>query len=418
MSNPKDPRSPPPSPSTSIDEAALARALHGGELTYYYQPKISLINGKICGSEALMRWVRPDGEVILPCNFIPLAESSGFITQLSLGMFPRLVEDLLIIHDYRDEISTSFNLSAQDFRDSAMVDAIRDAITHHQLDPARLEVELTEDSVLHWDNPELRENLRSLVELGVSLGMDDYGTGYASIDTLSQWPFDCVKLDQGLIRRMSGSEKATTIVQASIRMAHQLGMRIVAEGIETSALYDFLLNSGCTHAQGFWLASPLPLEQYLAILGKDQRWSGLPTGLIHMATLDHIHWRQALIAEVIAIAFKGETRDQPIRTHTPELDPHKCRLGRWYYGPGQEFRDHPLFAELETPHFRLHELGEQLLEAANRGIPRNELVGLLRQLTRQSAIVLELLQELESEALLDHLHMAHHAPEPLHERGH
>jgi EAL domain-containing protein (putative c-di-GMP-specific phosphodiesterase class I) len=401
----------------AIDQAMLGEALRNGELTYYYQPKISLINGKICGSEALMRWVRPDGELVQPGEFIPIAESTGFITELSLGMFPRLVEDLLIINDYREDTTTSFNLSAQDFREPAMVNAIRDAIEHHCLDPARIEVELTEDSVLHWDNLTLRKHLNQLVELGVSLSMDDYGTGYASIDTLSQWPFDCVKLDQGLIGRMSDSTKATTIVQASIRMAHQLGLRIVAEGIETSALYDFLLNSGCTHAQGYWLASPQPLDEYLKLLGKDQRWSGLPTGLIHMATLDHIHWRQALIAEVMAIAFQGAQTDLPVRTQAPELDPHQCRLGRWYYGPGQEFRDHPLFRELEEPHFHLHQLGRQLLEAARNGLPRTALVTQLRQLTRQSAIVLELLQELESEALLDHLHQIQLGDERLHQAG-
>ncbi|WP_338140936.1 EAL domain-containing protein [Candidatus Reidiella endopervernicosa] len=113
-----------------------------------------------------------------------------------------------------------------------MVDCIRETIEKYQVNPQRLQVELTETSVIN-SSSSARKNIESLVEMGLALAMDDFGTGYSSIDLLSQWPFSVVKIDQGLIQRMITSEKSTTIVQASIRMVHQLGIKVVAEGIET-----------------------------------------------------------------------------------------------------------------------------------------------------------------------------------------
>ncbi len=378
----------------------MAAAVADNELVYYYQPRISLITGRVCGAEALLRWVRPDGRVTPPSAFIPLAESSGYITRLGLAMFPRLIADLLIINDLYPELTTSFNLSAKDFLSRDMLELIQQAVAAHEIDPARLQAELTEASMLDHDQPAVRANLKALHASGVGLAMDDYGTGYSTIDVLSRWPFDIVKLDQGLIGRMADSERSTTIVQASIRMAHQLGITIVAEGIETAAVYEFLLHAGCTEAQGFWMAEPMPLEAYLDFLGSSHRWSGMPTGLIHMALLDHIHWRQALIAQVSCIAFHGCTTSPEIRSPAAELDPHRCKLGQWYYGAGREFRGNELFDQLEAPHNRLHELGARLLELARAGAPKTELIGCLRELTRQSSDVLELLQGLESEALI------------------
>ncbi len=386
---------------SSITLTELTEALANDELVFYYQPKISLVNGRLNGAEALVRWQRSDGTMVMPGDFIPLAENSGFITEISLAMFPRLVADMLIINDIDRELTTSFNLSAQDFESSDMLDTIVAAVTSKQLDARCLEVELTEASLIRFDDLAVRENLRALGALGVTLTMDDYGTGYSSIDSLSQWPFDNVKLDKELIARMQETEKATTIVQASIRMAHQLGMRVVAEGIETSEVYDFLLHSGCTDAQGFWLSRPMPLDEYLAFIRNDRRWSGMPTGLIHMAILDHIHWRQALISQVTELAYNGGVAPIAVRSMEAELDPHHCRLGMWYYGPGQAFRGNVLFDRLERPHTQLHALGRELLEAAKSGAPREELIVRLRQLTKQSAVLLEILQALESEAMID-----------------
>ncbi|MDD5329745.1 MAG: EAL domain-containing protein [Sulfuricella sp.] len=385
--------------NNKITLSDMAMGLAHGEFVYYYQPKISLISGKMNGAEALIRWVRADGTLVPPGEFIPLAESTGFVTEISRAMFPRLVADFLIINDINEALTVSFNLSAQDFNSPEMLNLIRAAIDSHQIDPQRLQVELTEASIINSQDTAVRENLQELAGLGVTLAMDDYGTGYASIDSLSQWPFSILKIDQGLIQRMSGSEKCATIVQASIRMAHQLGIGTVAEGIETSSIYDFLLHAGCAEAQGFLMGKPMTLSELLIFIKKDQRWSGLPIGLIHMAQLDHIQWRKNLIDQITSTSFGG-TRDVEIRDMTTEMDHHTCRLGLWYYGVGQEFGGHAPFDRLEEAHRVLHDIGKELLEIARSGVSREEVTAMLRRLTKQSSIVLEMLQELENEALM------------------
>jgi len=155
--------------------------------------------------------------------------------------------------------------------------------------------------------------------------MDDYGTGYSSIDLLSQWPFSVVKIDKEMIHRMLSSNKSTTIVQSSIHMAHQLGIDVVAEGIESAEVYNFLLNAGCTVAQGFWLSKPIPLSDFLTFIKRDKRWSGLPIGLIHMAQLDHIQWRRSLVDKVMAMAF-SEPRIHTVQRIEAELDHRNCKL--------------------------------------------------------------------------------------------
>lgn len=377
----------------------LESAVEKGELVYYYQPKISLVTGRISGSEALIRWVREDGEIVLPDRFIPLAEATGYVTEIGLAMFPRLIADILIINDVSDRLITAFNLSAKDFENRNILHAIQDSAG--KIDISRLRAELTEASVFGMENPNSLGNLKELAESGVRLAMDDFGTGYSSIDTLSLLPFDIVKIDQGLIRRMTDSERSATIVLASIRMAHQLGMEIVAEGVESEATYDFLLHAGCTEVQGFWTGVPMQLDDFIAFVRKDRIWAGLPTGLIHMAILDHVLWRQQLITRVASLAFNGKLDSDMIRSFNIEVDHHRCKLGVWYYGIGQAFSGHPLFDRLEEPHRLLHEAGFDLLESAKRGMPRNDLIKKMRRLTHLSARIIELLQELESEAMID-----------------
>lgn len=385
--------------NNSISLLELAKALVNEMMIFHYQPKISLITGRLSGAEALIRLIDPSGKTRLPYEFIPLAESTGFITEISAAMFPKLLADLLVIHDVDDSLSISFNLTGLDFESPKMSEMIEGAIRDQHLDPKSLQVELTEASIIEQGNAAVRSNLQRLVDLGVTLSMDDFGTGYSSIDTLSKWPFQVLKLDQGLISSMAESGKSQSIVQASIRMAHQLGIKIVAEGIETADIYDLLLRSGCTEIQGFWIARPMPLVEFLGFIERGNRWSGLPTGFINMAMLDHIHWRQSLVTQVINKSFGNSAISHPILSPI-ELDHTHCDLGQWYYGQGQEFRGYEAFDKLEEPHRHLHALGRELIEAAENGISRDKVVALLRDLAVESGNVLRLLQELETMALL------------------
>lgn len=378
----------------------IQEALTNEEFVFYYQPKISLLTGRVCGLEALIRWIKPDGQIIPPNQFIPVAEASGLIRDISLVMFDKLVADHAIVEEVCPGLVYSFNLTALDFEANTMVERIHRAIRSSQIDPRQLQVELTETALMQ-SSDHIRGHVQSVVDLGVSLAMDDFGTGYSSIDVLSQWPFSVVKLHQGIVGRVLESEKSTTIVKNSIHMAHQLGLKVVAEGIETPEIYDFLVKSGCTEAQGFWMGKPMPLDELLVFLRRDERWDGSPIGLIHMIQIDHLEWRRSLIDQVLEKAYGVPTslgRSDGIEI---EHNPRHCPLGRWYYGLGEAFRGISAFAALELPHNELHDIAQRLVAEVEWGAEQAEVVQMLRQLSQKSGEVLTLLQDIELQALLE-----------------
>jgi EAL domain-containing protein (putative c-di-GMP-specific phosphodiesterase class I) len=391
--------------NTVLLDENLRQALARNELIYHYQPKVSLLEGSVCGLEALIRWVKPGGEIVPPAAFIPAMEASGSIHAISLAMFDKLVADFAIIQQINPHLVMSFNLTAQDFLADDIANKVALAIASAQIHPAHLQIELTETTLID-SSEEVRKNVQAVVDLGVSLVMDDFGTGYSTIDVLSQWPFSVVKIDQGLITRMQRDEKSLTIVRNSIHMAHQLGLKIIAEGVETEEVYDFLLKSGCSEVQGYLLGRPMPLDSVLDFLKIDKRWSGSPIGLIHMAQADHLQWRRHLIDYTIGKLYGAPTLSASSAAHL-ESNPHHCLLGQWYYGAGKSYRGMPAFDALEKPHEEIHVLGQKVCEAINRGEPRSEIISLLRELTEKSGEVMALLQDLELEALLERGELFH-----------
>ena len=380
----------------------LVNALANDEFLYYYQPKVLMLTGELCGAEALIRWKQPDGSLVAPAAFIPLAESTGFITEITLAMFQKLIIDVNIINDTKNSLTVSFNASAKDFHNDRLVEAIRHAIENKIVAAELLEVELTETAILN-DQENVKQNLNKLQKLGISLAMDDYGTGFSSIDTLAKWPFSTIKLDQRMVSKLDSSDKEFTIVQASIQMAHQLELDIVAEGIESIMVYHILQNLGCTEAQGYWISHPLALADFLDLCRSNRHWPVEPIGLIHIAQIDHIQWRKAIID---GVSYLGLRKDNLSIRGAPELDPTKCRLGRWYYGPGKRFAGLKLYDNFEVFHNRLHQIGAELLDAAKSGSTKAELVALMRQLTEQSILLLGMLQEFETEILSKSEHYA------------
>ena len=386
-----------PAGQAGIQPCDLQGALDAEEFVYYYQPKVCLETGKSCGVEALIRWIRPDGNIIPPGDFIPLAEKTGFIRQISQRMFPKLATDLVIIQDLNPELTLSFNLTEQELHAGTILGVIRESIARYHLDPESLQIEVTESTLVNCSSS-ARQHIYELTEMGISLAMDDFGKGYASIEVLSQWPFSVIKIDQGLIRRMETSEKCTTIVKASIQLAHQMRIKVVAEGIEDSRIYDFLMNIGCSEIQGYWTGRPMPLAELIEYIRQDYRWSSLPTGFIHLAQLDHIEWRRTLIDYAYNLAYR-QRPDRGVKERGPELDPKHCGLGQWYYGNGREFRGHPLYDAVEKPHDDLHVLGRELIALAQADGSTARLTEQVRRFTEKSGEVIALLQALENQSL-------------------
>ncbi|HEX5338125.1 MAG TPA: EAL domain-containing protein [Gallionella sp.] len=388
-----------------MTEADIIDGLRKDEFTFFYQPKVSLITGKVIGAEALIRWIKPNGTMVMPEEFIPLAERSDLICDITRHMFPKLVNDLLVLLDIDEHLTVSFNASAKDFMDDRFTRMMLERIEQAQLPPSSLQVELTETVTLESGDT-VRTNILPLRENGLSLAMDDFGIGYSSLDTLSKWPFTTIKLDQGIIGRMLESEKNSTIVESSVRMAHELGISVVAEGVENNAQYQHLLESGCTKIQGYWISRPLPLDKFIVFVEQDIRWSGLPIGLIHMAIIDHVQWRKQLVSEVAKLAVLPKDALHRRYPNVPPLSCHDCRLGLWYEGPGQLFRDRPSFSELEKPHCEFHQVGKKLVDMVAAGANLEELTPNLRELSEHSMQVLSKLQSLENEGLFD-MHHAH-----------
>ncbi|MBI2895563.1 MAG: EAL domain-containing protein [Deltaproteobacteria bacterium] len=375
----------------------LRGALARGELVFYFQPKVSMVLGTLCGAEALIRWRRGDGSIVPPAAFIPLAESSGFITEITLGMLDELVADLAILHAVDRGLVVSFNASARDFEERRLVDSLVRLLDGGLLPAGGVEVELTESAVLAA-GPPLVERLDVLRKRGVSLAMDDFGTGYSSIDTLSRLPFTTLKVDQGIVGRMQESAKDATIVESSIRLAHCLGLDIVAEGIETEAVFLRLQAAGCSVGQGFWMGRPMPLDDLVALLRSGRRWPAGAIGLVHMAMLDHLEWRKALVDALLS-AEPGGNPPPPDAFSRFDIEPTECRLGRWYKGPAKELAGIAAFAELEEPHDALHACGKRIVSASLRGVRFHDLVSEMRDLTRHSTRIIGLLQELEHAVL-------------------
>lgn len=387
-----------------MSEAEIIEALKKDEFIFFYQPKISLVTGKVFGAEALLRWIKPDGSVIPPEAFIPVAEQSALIKDITLHMFPKLVNDMLLIMDV-EALSISFNASARDFEDDIFTRMLLRVLEISQLPADCLQIELTETAALEAGD-KIRKNILPLREAGLGLAMDDFGKGYSSLDTLSKWPFTTIKLDQGIVSRMFDSDKNLTIVESSIRMAHELGISVVAEGVEDSEQYQRLLEAGCTKIQGFWISKPLPLDRFISFVKEDIRWTGLPIGLIHMAIIDHVQWRKKLISALVkAVTISG---DSPLRKYlaTPPLSSGECKLGHWYNGAGQMFQNRETFQKLAKPHLEFHAIGRELVAMVGDGASMAEIAPLLREFSERSMEVLGLLHALEIEGLID-MHVAH-----------
>lgn len=381
--------------ATAISEGDLRQALRDQRLEFHYQPQVSLVTGKLIGAEALLRLRNGDGELVLPGSFLPAAEKSGMVRELTYAMFDRFVEEANLIHDLHDDLLLSMNFSALDIDNSDLLDKVARWIRAQPGEQSLIGIELTETAAL--DILGLK-NLHRYAELGVPFIMDDFGTGFANLASLSDSPFTKIKLDKSLIDTVRTDARRAVIVKDNIRMAHRLGMDVMAEGVEDAETFRFLQNIGCTGVQGFFIARPMPLKELLVFLKEKQRgWHGTPLGLLHLAQLDHIEWRKALFDDVFQ--KKRDDREGALfEEHV--INPRRCMLGQWYYGPGRFFEELPEYQALEGPHNDIHLLGHQLItEASKRQPSQEQLLTLARQLTEVSVEVLLRLQSLETRFL-------------------
>lgn len=242
-------------------EKALALAIDNDELQLYYQPKINLATGKIMGVEALIRWIKPDGTIIPPDKFVPIAESSHLISKISEFVLNEgCRQNKLWQKMGYPNIVMSINFASSDFYQTDLKDKVFEALAKSSLEPQWLEVELTETLAMH-DIDFAVSQMNRLRELGVKLAMDDFGTGYSSLSYLQVLPITLLKLDRSFITDIEHNNIAFEIVSAVIRIAKSKKIETIAEGIENTTQEEILRMAGCDYAQGYLYGKPMPPER-------------------------------------------------------------------------------------------------------------------------------------------------------------
>ena len=255
--------------------ADLRQALSEGQLDIHVQPKAKLADGLVTGVEALVRWQHPTLGAVPPDQFVPVAERSGCIRPLTLMVLERSVEGCASWRRSGHDLGIAVNLSARSLADPELVDDVASALARHDLPAHCLTLEITEGSVM-TDPAGAMELLRALRDTGVRLSVDDFGTGYSSLSYLKRLPVHEVKIDRSFVTHMVTDADDAMIVRSIIDLARNLGLDVVAEGVEDESAWQQLAQLGCTYAQGYHLGRPMPLSQFLPWLAARPGSAGPP----------------------------------------------------------------------------------------------------------------------------------------------
>ncbi len=250
-------------------ECGLRAALARGELTLHYQPKLDTMTGEITGVEALVRWQHPQLGLVPPARFIPLAEESGLIIPLSQWVLEEACHQTTV---WRSEglpaLRIAVNISARHFSDARLSKEIVAILTRTGIAPSLLELEITESTVMH-NAGRAAQILSGLKEIGIHITLDDFGTGFSSLSQLKLLPIDVIKIDRSFIKDIPGDSDYEAITNTIITMGRSLNRTVVAEGVETSAQWDYLKSQGCDQVQGYYFCRPVSAAEFSAYY---RRW--------------------------------------------------------------------------------------------------------------------------------------------------
>jgi EAL domain-containing protein (putative c-di-GMP-specific phosphodiesterase class I) len=247
-------------------ETRLRRALEHGELELHYQPQVGFASGEINSVEALLRWNNPDLGWVAPAQFIPLAEETGLIQPIGAWVLETACAQARAWQDAGlKPIKMCINVSARQL-DGKLVETVSRVLAETAIAPSRIELEITE-GVMVGKDPGTEAVLQAMRALGVGFAIDDFGTGYATFDYLKRFPVHTLKLDGSFVRGVCDSSNDMAIVDATIALARSLGLRVVAEGVETAEQHALLRELGCDDCQGYYTFQPLPPAAMEKLLG-------------------------------------------------------------------------------------------------------------------------------------------------------
>jgi diguanylate cyclase (GGDEF)-like protein len=240
----------------------LRHAVEHNELRLFLQPKISLATGQVVAAEALVRWQHPTRGLVPPDSFIPFSEQTGFVRQLTLWMFDEAARQSANLQLPGQALRIAINLSTRDLLDPDFPARLETLLSKHGVAPEAFCLEITESAIM--DDPMRAENtLKRLSERGFKLSIDDFGTGYSSLAYLKRLPVDELKIDKSFVMAMEREIDDAKIVRSTIDLAHNMGLTVVAEGVENAAIWDLLREQGCDEAQGYYMSRPIPVSDFV-----------------------------------------------------------------------------------------------------------------------------------------------------------
>jgi EAL domain-containing protein (putative c-di-GMP-specific phosphodiesterase class I) len=258
------------------------------EFFLVYQPQIDMRSGRACGVEALLRWRDPERGVIGPNEFIPIAEESGMIQALGARVLRDACRQVMVWHRRNMLLRLAVNLSVQQLQHDSWLSIVDDALKSSGMPARYLDLEITESVIITHPDKAVATLIR-LNQMGVSITVDDFGTGYSSLSYLARLPIQGVKIDQRFVHGLEKNRSDEAITQAIIALSHSLGLRVIAEGVETVAQYEFLKSHGCEEAQGYLISRPLEepaLREWWKMQDNENRIVGRQTDMWRQETGD------------------------------------------------------------------------------------------------------------------------------------
>ena len=285
-------------------EGALRQALDRDELFMEYQPQVALPSGKVIGMEALLRWRHPKFGLVSPAHFIPMAEKIGILPEFGMWLMRRSCQEAKWIQEKLGRrVSLSVNLSPHQFGQAKLLRTIEESLEESGLHPNDLEIEIIENTLMINSSANMK-TLQMIRDLGVGLSIDDFGTGFCNFNYLLQYQVDRLKIDQSFVRQAASDVNAASVVRTVIAMSHGLGVKVIAEGVETRDQLKFLLRRRCDQAQGYFFARPLSPEKFVeAVPGIERMNLSDPSG------------------ERAAVAIAAEEKIEFVRPTDGELRP-------------------------------------------------------------------------------------------------
>lgn len=239
------------------------KAVQNGYITFYLQPKYSFENEQVVGAEALIRWNHPKRGMMTPSEFIPLAEKRGIIQMIDIWMLQSVIKQIGNWNNLSisESFQISVNISADTIENPQFISSVKKALRIANVLPGQLEIEITEGVQLKKIQ-QVMKNLKCLQKLGIQIALDDFGVGYSSLSYLAKYPVNTLKIDRSFVWQLPNEKNASVIIRGLIQMAYELGIKVVAEGVESKEQYDFLKSHGCHSLQGFFKHEPIPIIDF------------------------------------------------------------------------------------------------------------------------------------------------------------